>query len=434
MKHHFLCIWLCTLLGLLLAACSQEEPLTPNRSKQDFFDPYDTMTPSELAQIIADADISDKAWKELNEMIQARVEEGDDEYINFSCAISDTVESKQNSKYLAKSRTPIGCCPTLRSDLIEYLSSTFNNNTRGLTPGEYDVDDILSMIAKSNLEIYWPYSDDWDGSEDLTISYWDAPSDVQHLAKEGTLLGMKYPVNQTGTNTIIDDVTYNSGKTVLVRNSTESLYSTFTHLLKPVFNDQESGESGVPYQTWNSEYDHTTYDPTLKYGENPNDYIYEWLLSKMMVSHQFDPKGAGGSEFEFTIVCPNDVGTSALCTKIQVTFTRKEIDNHTIKTFNQWFNTNWTPDQTENGLILMERDFNFSKDPLEFSISYKGITLSINIPLGDFDDEIIQQHYDRDFIITHRTDRLLLYGSENPLDNDNVYVKMPLVKKQKGTL
>lgn len=185
---------------------------------------------------------------------------------------------------------------------------------------------------------------------------------------------------------------------------------------------------------WASPYDSESYDPRLKYGENPDDYIYEWKLAKMMVSHQFDHKGAGGSEFEFAIVRPNDTGDGAFYAKYQVVFTRKEIDKHTIKTYEHNFNTNWTPDQTENGLILKERDFNFSDKPFEFTIEYKGISLTAKIPFGNFNDDVHQGHYNRDFIITHRNEKQCLYGDINPSNNNNVYVKMPLIKVRKGTL
>lgn len=240
-------IWLIGLIAVLLAACSQEGPslLRPDKEYSVLPPEPTSLQPSELAQVLSDAKIPDKIWKELHDTIKSRIEEGDDEFINFSKAITDPMGSDNNHPPRMKTRTPAGCCPMFREYLTRYLASTLHENpiTVCSTNSISELDEFMRLLEESNLEIYWPYSEDWDPDKEINITYWNAPTELQDKVSKDALLAQKYPVTTIESDTEVDDADFISGNTIVIRNLSE-FYSNDTHLLRPSFIDHGTEDGG----------------------------------------------------------------------------------------------------------------------------------------------------------------------------------------------
>ncbi len=200
-------IWLIGLIAVLLTACSQEEPVLSRPHKDGKQEPITDFTgvqPSDLAQIISDAEVPSNVWKEVYGMIEERIALGDDEFINFSAAVADTTDSGTSQKYRMKTRTQAGCCPMFREYLIQYLTSAMRENPVTVCSANSisDPEEYMRLLENSNLEIYWPYSEDWNPDKEITITYWNAPTELQKAAGENDFVAEAYPVT-TGKKSIV---------------------------------------------------------------------------------------------------------------------------------------------------------------------------------------------------------------------------------------
>lgn len=147
-------------LAIILAASSCEDNVPVNR-QSSFISPSD-VTVSTVARIISELPLGHEHLDEVYEAVNSSSGNGfDEEYMmdNLFRAPGSGVGSSGETK-AASYDTP------LRDLFSEYLRD--NMSTKG---GEADVEAYIDAMIESGMQIYWPYSEDWDGETFPVVTF-----------------------------------------------------------------------------------------------------------------------------------------------------------------------------------------------------------------------------------------------------------------------
>lgn len=152
------------LLPLCLAAsalvsCSGITPAGPGPAPLE-----DTaFTRAEIARIFSELPLGEEQYNEVFDAVSSSSGNGyDEEYMMtdlFSCPGAGVGERHSSTRASSYS-TPI------RDLFSDYLRDRYSTKA-----GAADVEAYLNALSESALQIYWPYSEDWDGSEPPVITF-----------------------------------------------------------------------------------------------------------------------------------------------------------------------------------------------------------------------------------------------------------------------
>lgn len=355
----------------ILCSCDNDETIV---QEENCYQISGKISKEEFWGILKELYFDSDLCKEVHSSIQREVFEGNDENVMLKKMVTSN-SIKTNS-------------PSVLKDRLTF----FAKSSRGLEESKYA--NLLKDIENSNIEIYWPYSENWDGKELPTIVI--APDDEDVEVCDGWV------------------ISESNGRMQLSSLKVDERYAMChpVWVIKENLRPQEVNTFGSLININNL--------ATRSTGSNP---VYPWKLTRMKVTHQYDTWIAGGSEIVINVVYPPLTGTVAATNRLRIVFTRKEINDETWKTLtNQFLNTNWTPDQINNFLHISEADDGGSISELTFKVQYtkdnKTVDATAKINIGSRDEQIGQLVINRDFI--KRCNTL-------PFDNENVFMEMPLL-------
>lgn len=265
-----------------------------------------------------------------------------------------------------------------------------------------------SLLINDNLQIYWPYSENWDGETAPAIVY--APENINDLSATGYI-----PTgngNELKTVTVTED--FCEKYPVWIINESETPLSKL-----PNFNKGENISSdGICYPQ-----SITTSDYPVSYSSSQNT-VNTWQAISMQVKRQYDTWTGGGSEIVIQVAYPIMPGYAAGASRYEIQFKRKDIKKKRWKTLSDvYLNTNWRPEQKNNFLLITESDPNGRNIDIPVSLQYSdkenGISGSVSTTLrmrGN-DEEIARLSIDRDF---------MLQRDIMSFDEGNVSINMPI--------
>lgn len=286
-------------------------------------------------------------------------------------------------------------------------ANSFGSSTFPVTDNEY-------------LQIYWPNSDDWDGSSTPVFVY--APENVNTLRTYG------YQVNLAGRpKKILVDEAYCEQHPVWIINESET---PFKHI--PNFNKGE-------YKSSNG----TVYSQALgPIGGGSFDFEEQEIATTVRIgtvksTKQHDSWICGGSEYVFrfgtfentSLTCIADTSKfEPLVSTTKISFTRKEIKKGITKELNAIAVSHWPKKLQEVAMLLVEEDP--GKDNQSFDVnlgfSWKDFkfSMAISVPFKNHDDEIARRIYAREFILSsnNQDDN----GDWMPDTSDGVYWTLPV--------
>lgn len=263
--------------------------------------------------------------------------------------------------------------PALKKGLENYFASNPEHINRN---GE-------DYLSHSNLVIYWPYYDMWDGKTLPTITF--MPDNCEKEWNYG------YKASVTTNNNVVKEIVivdeeYAQNNPVWIIKESEFNYESL-----PNFNIGEYEKNGVFFSV----------PETKSYP----DTIHIWKMASAQVTKQYDSFFQGSSNLAITVTYPVFTGVVNDYSLIYTAFTRSEIRQRIMKPVNLMLNTDWIPQELSNGLFVVETDGGETetdsittqfKDPetgLEFdyttSISYK-----------DEDDKIGKIVYKRSYVFS----------------------------------
>ena len=171
--------------------------------------------------------------------------------------------------------------PTPLRDLIEsYVRSGIQTKSGGKV---FSADDFLDALTSSDIQIYWPYSENWDGAT-LPIVTFD-PEDGSEVN-----IGYRLFINDDGSRCVesveVDEEMAAESTVWVVNRNSDAEFMTLEMLRRE---DPEWGEGGGTIIV----------KPGTKAGEDP---LRTLVLKEFKMNRQFDTWFCGGAEvFVLTI-------------------------------------------------------------------------------------------------------------------------------------
>lgn len=361
-------------MGLLTTSCSNDESMeTPNAEVTQ------QMTRSEAVDILKNMNFDNALSEEIHGCVTNSLASGRDEYVRLSELMSKETRSGGQSLFATR--------------LINLFMDKYI--TRSI-----EAEDMLKELTNSDFIIYWPYSEDWDGKELPTLVA--APDDDDALEAMGTKIvsdenGLRY-------EEVLVDEEYTMQHPVWVINT-------------------KVEKTGVVYVTKSDAEDESINVPQFATRAGA-DTIYVWRLKKMQVTHQYDGPFKGGPDIEMHISYPISAGSVNSSTIHQINFSRKDVKNKRWKELNLILNSDWTKNQIDNGIFILEQDWDGVKDDItaNLALSYQddnGFSSSVTatIKYTKHDEFIGKQVLKRSY---------MLYNSELTYDNNRVNIIAPI--------
>lgn len=142
------------ILPLLLASCSPFSPENPGSGESG------PLSLESLAKMFAQLPLDDSHLREVYEAVGASSGNGYDEEYTMGCLMSNPGSG-------------VGNAPGTKS------AGSYQNPLRNLIRNYYEehpatkasVEEMLEAIAQSDYQLYWPYSEDWDGKTYPIITF-----------------------------------------------------------------------------------------------------------------------------------------------------------------------------------------------------------------------------------------------------------------------
>ena len=256
------------------------------------------------------------------------------------------------------------------------------------------------QFMDSNIQIYWPYSENWDGETRPVI----APATSM---PQDTLIGYRISRDKINGNhhivdTLLVDDEFAYKNPVWIINYSEYSYDDIV-IRKP--------DSAV----------------TTKAGGH-----YKWLITKMQVNKQYDKLSNGASEFDILCRYPVSPYMVDADNKTRLLFTRSEIRNEKFKILSEeegLLNDDWKEEQLSNLFVLIEYDGGGSasyvtgsgiqyKDPVSGTI----YSLSTSFTIEESDTIMLQRNYGRSYYFQ------LDHEKEHSLDSGNIVWYSPIIE------
>ena len=261
---------------------------------------------------------------------------------------------------------------------------------------DFILDNITSNKTKStedvtmvinNIEIYWPYSEDWDGVSQPVVVI-NKNSDEQFIEAD-KVYAYKLTPNQGGTGydveTIIVDEEYALKNPVWVINESDVTLEEITNLK-------------------NGKFSENSYLPRTK----SSDMVCELNATKITSTEQHDVWINGASDYQIFWLHEDHTLQDSIKVNIssKIKITRKQIRNATPVSVNFTGNFDWNKEQRYNRLKVIEIDTGGNTEiPIKLSAEIKGVTVSLEttIPIKENDDMIMDYHIPRHVMFTEDT-------------------------------
>lgn len=261
-------------------------------------------------------------------------------------------------------------------------------------------EELIETIKTGDYQIYWPYSEDWDGSTMPVISFVDSSNE------DDEFIPAFAPVKHGGridVDTILVNEIYATTNPVWIVRKSDIDYQAL-----PNFSKGEFTKNGVLFST------------ASKALSSTQQKVYTMKLGSFMASKHYDPWTKGGSEFMIYITetsvntqlpgSPADLGATTQVNSIFVDRPRKTIKKKQWVDVNAIGISNWRPEVHKTTLVIMEKDWGGLSGGTEEDIPYdipvtgadgKTINIKGSIKVIKQDDHVATKVYDRSYIFSN---------------------------------
>jgi hypothetical protein len=343
-------------------------------------------TAARLLSGIVNADVV----KEIKRGVERSLSYGLDEEVRFIEIIQP-----QNAKVNKFSGANL-----LTGNLKETIS---NIGKSSLASVPFTGNDMESFLCKGDVQIYWPYSENWDGKEIPVITYGRYDGEDDDVSDVVAYRRTKDSFGKEKIESLIVNEEYAKKHPVWVINRNNIPYSDL-----PDFNDNMFEKNAVWFY---SEKANTVSSSDASLRASSSAFAVK--LGTIRCTKQHDTWIAGGSEFKFRFAYPSYPAYSAVQESVfYFSISRSDISKGKTFTVNAPLNTFWGEGIPHNALFIVETD------PSQFQENSTGDILTVNtnitgtlykgIPYtlwyGDYDD-VIQELYPiaRTYMSTTRT-------------------------------
>ena len=323
----------------------------------------------DVARMLSCLPVGEEQMREVHDAVCASVSNGYDEEYMMKDLFADPgagVGDAQSTRASAASSYSL----PMRSLIEDYL--TGQASTKGSSPAE-DADRYISALCSSSTQIYWPFSEDWDGSS-LPVVTFDPKSNATVNVGYEIVCG---PDGERSVREVSVDEQMARERPVWVVNTNDDSAYTSLELLRRADPDWGGGGSVVVKSSAEGD-------------------VRSLVLKTFRANRNFDSWFGGASEF--FVKCGSVDGFTAsteaemklyspTVTDFMIVVKRKQIGEDVP--FNAILISDWTS-QLENFAFLVTEDDGGTRTSWDFEATVKvqsksyGITLEI--PYNEKDD------------------------------------------------
>ena len=413
-----------TMAWLCLLPCCEELDDDP----QKYLEPEDSLPVlqlSDVAVLLSELPIGEEQVREVYDAVTSSSWNGyDEEYMMTDLfrepgsgvgddRISDMARSakrKAMERAGVATRAAREYGTPLKSLIEEHLKDRQTKSGRPLTKSDGTVitaDEYLAALESSDIQIYWPYSEDWDGTGYPVITF--DPDDGGSTNK-GYLLVVDEDGNRSVEEVIVDEEMAASRPVWVVNRNDDSGYSSLEMLR---MQEPEWGEGGgeiiinprsaAPGMAWSA-------DNEIPAGGDDGG-VKTLVLKDFTMLRNYDSWFAGASEFFVKIGAVEDFTASTeaemrvynpLVTDFMIVVKRKYVGQP--QPFNAVLVSDWTDQLTHCALMITEDDGGTKtswKCSAVVKIKSKSYGFEIDLPLNRRDDIVWRGQLSRKYIIAN---------------------------------
>jgi hypothetical protein len=342
---------------------------------------------NELSKILLTIAGDDLMVNEMHAYVQKSLEYGLDEI-----AFLDEIINPEKYSYQIRSN----------SGLTSYLKNVFQSSS------SQNANELTFTLH--GLEIYWPYSEDWDRNSSPVITF--SPSNEEDFERENVMAYKLISLNDESCR--IDSLLVNEE------------YA----MENPVWVIKNQSIETIDLINLKKNHDFTRYYPrdenliesNSAHLRSTTSYkIAETAITSIKSEKQHDDWLNGGSEYVIYWFFPTKYFGLAKHWTSQIHFSRKEIKNKTIKNISFIGNYDWDKGQSHNRIKIIEfdpgKDINFN---VKLSSTYKPDDSSQSVS-GEF-STVIKINNQDDHIMEQTIPRTVMFTNLTKID-DNHYQK-----------
>ena len=353
-------------LCLALSACDTQ------KNRLDLPDPGGLFSPSDVAKILSDLPLESGHLAEVHDAVSASAGNGyDEEYLlsDLFTAPGAGVGDAAGATRAAGYTTP------LRDLFTDYFARHYATKA-----GAADVERYINALVESDMQIYWPFSEDWDGESAPVITY-----DPGFGAESN--FGYEIRIDADGAH-VVDSLlvteTLAKRRPVWVINRNDD--AAFTPL--EFFSHEES--------------------PTTKAGKDkPQEHEYILSIKDFTMLRNYDTWFSGASEFfvkigavdGFKATKEEDLRNySPSVTDFMIVLRRRQLSKKVP--FNAILLTNFTDQMEKVAFLISEDDGGTTtswKSSAVVKYNSKSYGFEVEIPYKDKDDIVWRGQLTRNF-------------------------------------
>lgn len=351
---------------------------------------------SEIAGLLAELPLEQDHIKEVHDAVSASSRNGyDEEYTManlFAVPGSGVGDGQLGTRAAAEYENPLS--ELIRSHLIAKTQTKSSvGDTRFADEG--DVDRYLEVLASSDIQVYWPFSGEWDGNEGIPVITFD-PED-----ESTSNIGYRIRTDGNGTRqidtVIVDEQTAAENPVWVVNRNSDDNYLSLD-MIRQLY-PEWAGEGGnivIRPSAYGTEADLGDGIPGTRSG-GTGDYVVKTLVLKdFTMNRNYDSWFAGASEFfvkcgsveNFTATTEAELQLySPSVTDFMIVVKRDQVG--IPQPFNAVLISDWT-DQVDNCAFMIIEDDGGKQTSWECTalvrVASKSYGIEIDLPFRTRDD------------------------------------------------
>ncbi|MDY3944152.1 MAG: hypothetical protein SOY99_08005 [Alloprevotella sp.] len=359
-----------------------------------------TLEKKALALYLSELPLTKSNYEEVFNAVNIATEEGLEEAYYFSEILAEAPQ--RNKIVMAKQIKGKGKSlgQLMKTSSILKEASAKRINSYGAKERKPFID--LERIENSDLQIYWPYSEDWDGHTIPAITF--TPEDPNQE------WNYAFKKNGEHIDTIIVDEEYMMKHPVWIINNSDNKYEDL-----PCFSKGENIKNNTFYvRRKNSS------NSNAELVNSAPQKVYTVFLGKFMAAHQYDKIWAGGSEFiiqmgavpHFNIVSVENLSSiSPHVATFKINRSRKDIRKRRWIERNDLLIADWHDSSSDATFMIHEEDQGEDK--------YWETSVPIKLPTGETASFSIKLKHKTHDDMVYRTiiSRNFIFSTNNRQDN-----------------
>ena len=330
----------------------------------------------EVAEVLSDLPLKLSHMQEVHDAVTSSSGNGYDEEYTMRILF----ESPGKGVGDIMTRSGVAYREPLRNLIESYVRAGVQTKSGGKV---YSADDFLAALTSSDIQIYWPYSENWDGRT-LPIITFD-PEDGSEVN-----IGYRLFINDDGSRCVesveVDEEMAVKAPVWVVNRNSDAEFTTLEMLRRE---DPEWGEGGGTIIV----------KPGTKTGKEP---LRTLVLKEFKMNRQFDSWFCGaaeafvkaGSVDRFTASTEAELRLfNPMVTDFMIVVRRSQVGQ--AIPFNAVLVSDWNPQMTHCALMITEDDGGTRTDwkcTALVRIASKSYGVEINLPFNSRDDIVWRGH------------------------------------------